>query len=66
MLFVEKALQPGLSKRVCRKVNMPFVAFSGRKSTENTVLLNLLAIIMIRKLSKLQNTLSFTLELLIK
>ena len=29
MLFVLKALQPGVSIKVCRKINMPFVAFSG-------------------------------------
>ena len=29
MLFVGKALLSGLSIRVCQKVNMPFVAFSG-------------------------------------
>ena len=53
-----KALQSGLSIRVCRKVKMPFVVFQVCwKSTEDTVLLNLLAVIMIRKLSKLQNTL---------
>lgn len=39
-MFVGKALQPGLSMRVCRKLNMPFVAFQACwKSTGITVLL---------------------------
>ena len=39
-MFVGKALQPGLSIRVCRKLNMPFGAFQACwKSTGITVLL---------------------------
>ena len=56
MLLVGKALQSGLSIRVC----LLLLSQIFWKSTENNVLMNLLAIIMIRKLPKLQNALSFT------